>query len=234
MRYGDWMTCNTSPAIEQCKIGHSTNSINNVRRWSIRGIARNQKNCEQHGKRRPEPDSWDARTEYRQQATDRQIVRDRGKCSIAATRNFEIITTSAVEGSERDDSQKDRNPVPVPLSQYAGPGKIELLLDAERPQMHHHPRPGSVKVRQIQQHGTDVVPAKLVPVHQYRKQHENRCGGQDSIGTAYIKLAQIDGGSLRMLVEQDCSNQVARDHEEDPHSSTGIVGHKLWHRPGLA
>jgi hypothetical protein len=110
------MTCNTSPAIEQCKIGHSTNSINNVRigvfagwlgmRRTARtmGIAAQSRICAIR-----EPNIASRQPIARLSATagnpavthlgalDASAVQDLQDVPITSTLNFEIITTSAIE-----------------------------------------------------------------------------------------------------------------------------------------
>ena len=144
-----------------------------------------------------------------------------------------MVASCAVDGSEDDNSQEYGDALPVPLAQHARPKKIELFFDAQRPEVGHHPRTGSVKVRHVEEHGAHVVPAQIVPVHHECVQHENRSCGQDPVGAADVELAEIDGRSLRVLVQQDGRNQIARDDEKNSHSGAGIVGQELRHRTCL-
>ena len=113
------------------------------------------------------------------------------------------------------------------MFENARPKKIKLLFDTKRPQMIDHPRACRVEVYKVEEHGSNVIPTKFVPIEGESKEHVNTGGRQDPISAPYIELSQIDGGRLTMFVKQEGGDEVAGDDEKDLHSRECVVDQEL-------
>jgi hypothetical protein len=112
------------------------------------------------------------------------------------------------------------------------PHEVELLLDRQRPQVQQWRRPAErLEVRLL---ADDQVPVRAVGERRKRvrtqprdlvgkpeegrdeharKQREH--GGQEAARTAQPEAHHVDAGAAIPLGEEQCRDEVARDHEED-------------------
>jgi hypothetical protein len=66
-----------------------------------------------------------------------------------------------------------------------------------------NPGPSQIVVRNVQESGGDVIPAKLRPEYNDGDCHENERGGENTKSAADIKLAQINRLRLLPLAQQN-------------------------------
>lgn len=225
------MTCSTSPAIEQCRIGPSTNSSTKVRarvtapNLGMRTTASSMSVAAQ-------PGILGIRA-FKIASRQPMAKLSARKHPPAATGKLEVIAGCAEDRGEYNGAQKNGDSLPIPFFQHGWPKKIKLLLDTKGPQVVYHPRPGQIEIHQVQKHGGNVIPSKFASINCEYNKHKNRCGGQDAVGTAYVELTQIDGGGLRVFIEQEGSYEIARDDEEDQYAGVGVRVEELGRRAGM-
>ena len=132
--------------------------------------------------------------------TDDRRDRDDGK------RNFCCSKAARVTGFAKAVKQNDR------------PHKIELLFDAERPEVLDRPHAG-VDVVMHEEESTENVDAieRQAPGPAEEEEHANISvkRRQNAHGPAKIKAAHADGAAFLLLVEQKAGDEVAADDEED-------------------
>src|SRR5258706_4999954 len=133
--------------------------------WCVGGIIRNQNHRRQHDQRYQETNFRYLTTVNGKETAYCQISCNGRKHRIAAAWNLEVIANRAEDRSDREGGEENCDSMAMKHLEGAGPNKVKLLLNAERPKVSNHPRRTGVVVYEIQKHGSDVDPSKLVPVH---------------------------------------------------------------------
>src|SRR5436190_379651 len=103
----------------------------------------------------------------------------------------------------------------VPLPQHAGPQKIELLFNRERPQVCELPSRRWKKVGYEECCSSDVIPLELPPKQQECDHHKERGSRENAIDTASIKTQQRNIYGGRVFFEKQCRYEVSRDKKEN-------------------